>query len=446
MHYSTASRATLRSSPGGRWIVRGLLLVTGLFIAVATLTPIPGNTSSTLCLFNCGPRATADAVANILLFLPFGFALALAGMRPRRALLLAAAISLCIETTQLTLLTGRDANLADVLANASGAFLGALLATHLGAILNPARGRLRPLMVSAALVMLGTVAVTGFLLAPWVPGGEYHGQWNRYRGQYHAYPGEVISVRVGEVTVPRAGVASPRLRESLLAGDALTISARAGRVQAWPTQIARIAQGEGEILLVSTAGEDLVLHSRSRSSTVRLDQPVVRLAGVLGQMEQGAAFTIEITRAPTGYCLRALDRLECPERPPGSWWQLIQTAPGYPDGVRSAANGLALLLLWLPIGMWTRRDRFSVAVLTVSAAALALLPHLVGLQRMSLADWIAAAAGVLLGAGAGWWARRRGLRAGDPRPVLNLATQQPPGSPRRQADRSAPHSADSRLR
>lgn len=391
--------------------MRGLLLVTGLFIAVATLTPIPGNTSTSLCLFACGPRVTADALANILLFLPFGFALALAGMRPKRALLLGAAISLCIETAQLTLLTGRDANPADILANATGAFLGALLAAHLRAILNPPRERVRPLLVSAAAVMLGTVAATGFLLSPWLPGGDYHGQWNRYRGQYHAYPGEVVRVWVGEAIIPRAGMAAPHLHEELLAGEPMVVALRAGPVQAWPTQIARIAQGEGEVLLVSTAGDNLVLHSRSRSSLLRLDQPVVRLEGVLREIEEGAAFTIRVSRGPTGYCLEALNRSVCPERPPGSWWQLIQTAPEYPRWIRSAASGLALLLLWLPMGLWIRRDRLSLAVTVLSAGALLLLPEWAGLRGMAAADWGAAGLGVLLGAALRWWAQRGGGRA-----------------------------------
>lgn len=392
----------------------GLLLATALFIAVATLFPLPGTASSTLCLLDCGPRATADAVANVLLFLPFGFALALAGVHPRRALFLGAAISLCIETTQLTLLTGRDANLADVLANSTGAFLGALLGHHLAAILNPPRPRLRLLQVSAAAIMLGMVAATGTLLLPWLPEGEYHGQWNRFRGSFHPYTGEVVSVQVGEVIVPRAGVASPRLRKALGEGQSLRASLKAGPVQEWPTQIARIAQGEGEILLLSTAREDLLLHSRSRSGALRLDQPVVRMAGVLGGFVTGAPFDIVVLRASTGFCLQVLDQVECPLRPPGSWWQLIQTAPSYPRWVQSTASDLALLLLWLPIGLWSRRDRFSVALIATSTVALALVPPWVGLQGMRLADWAAVAMGLLLGMGLGWWGRRGNGVVGAP--------------------------------
>src|SRR5690606_4421571 len=103
-------------------VVAGLLLGAITFVMIATLTPVASTAAdSSLCLLSCGPRASADAVANLILFVPLGFALGLAGWRPRRVAMTGAAGSLLIELAQFSLIAGRDASLADVLSNAAGA-------------------------------------------------------------------------------------------------------------------------------------------------------------------------------------------------------------------------------------------------------------------------------------------------------------------------------------
>jgi hypothetical protein len=107
-----------------------LVLATSLAaIAALTLAPSPGtDTASWLtCLF-CGELATADAIRNVLLFIPLGIGLALCGVPLRTAVLLAVLFSGAIELTQLYI-PGRDASVGDLLSNSLGAAAG-LVVVH----------------------------------------------------------------------------------------------------------------------------------------------------------------------------------------------------------------------------------------------------------------------------------------------------------------------------
>ncbi|WP_370278734.1 VanZ family protein [Pseudarthrobacter sp. NamB4] len=72
-----------------------------------------------------------EASANVALFVPLGFAGALAFPQNRwwQVALFGLLISACIELGQLTFLHNRFASILDVVTNLSGAVVGALLAT-----------------------------------------------------------------------------------------------------------------------------------------------------------------------------------------------------------------------------------------------------------------------------------------------------------------------------
>lgn len=76
-------------------------------------------------------RRPFDAVANLLLFVPFGVAFAWRGApeRVRRATMTALLLSVAIETGQV-FTHNRAATVTDVLTNSAGAWLGARLATR----------------------------------------------------------------------------------------------------------------------------------------------------------------------------------------------------------------------------------------------------------------------------------------------------------------------------
>jgi len=68
-----------------------------------------------------------EFIANILMFLPLGFLLALLFRRPWYGVALALALSIGVELAQLVI-PSRQPSLRDILANALGAAFGALLA------------------------------------------------------------------------------------------------------------------------------------------------------------------------------------------------------------------------------------------------------------------------------------------------------------------------------
>ena len=100
-------------------------------IVGATLLPFGAMEAAQIppawCL-RCGDLWLADVISNVALFVPFGMALSLRGVRWSRVLLLSASLSVFVETMQyLGLPPGRSPAVADLLTNTFGGGLGALL-------------------------------------------------------------------------------------------------------------------------------------------------------------------------------------------------------------------------------------------------------------------------------------------------------------------------------
>ncbi|HKV70942.1 MAG TPA: VanZ family protein, partial [Gemmatimonadales bacterium] len=105
----------------------------------------------------CGDRGRADFILNVILFLPFGCAIGLAGARWRTALWSGLFLSTCIELTQ-TFVPGRDTSLGDVISNSAGAVLGFFIA---GVIVAAARRHQSPALPTALATALALVMVAG---------------------------------------------------------------------------------------------------------------------------------------------------------------------------------------------------------------------------------------------------------------------------------------------
>ena len=120
-----------------------LIISTGVILA-ATMTPLgleykPEPQSARSCDFSrIGPADIADlirptdALGNILMFIPLGFAIALAARSSRKAAVLAGAFALpfLIEATQLVVTPlGRGCQSADVTDNLTGLVLGLTVGT-----------------------------------------------------------------------------------------------------------------------------------------------------------------------------------------------------------------------------------------------------------------------------------------------------------------------------
>src|SRR3712207_2032131 len=115
---SGGSPHELKGPPSSRRARRAGRLVGALalaFVAVATLTPTPGTPPTPPTCIVCGRVGGVDVLLNVLLFVPLGLGLRLAGLSRWRALALAGLTTLGIESLQFAVVTGRDASLSDLL-------------------------------------------------------------------------------------------------------------------------------------------------------------------------------------------------------------------------------------------------------------------------------------------------------------------------------------------
>jgi hypothetical protein len=149
------------------WVAFAITLA---LILGATLIPTggapPGSGLRILCI-RCGNYWVEDDLVNVLLFVPFGAFLALAGVRPSRATMAAALTSISIEVAQFFFVSGRDATVSDAVTNTTGGFIGAWLALPvLAALLAEGPAARRHLRQMGGAIVVFTLLATWLLLPP----------------------------------------------------------------------------------------------------------------------------------------------------------------------------------------------------------------------------------------------------------------------------------------
>jgi hypothetical protein len=134
----------------------------------------------------CGATGASDFVGNVLLFVPLGLLLVRAGTTPRAAALGGALLSAAVELAQAAGIPGRSPALGDLLANTTGAALGAAVAARGAWLAMPPR-RAAGLLAGAAGRRVARHARGGRVAARPGPG-----------------PGSAAAARTGSSTTPRA--------------------------------------------------------------------------------------------------------------------------------------------------------------------------------------------------------------------------------------------------
>lgn len=398
------------------------------FIGAMTLIPHPEEAARSAatpitCLL-CGEVGTVDVILNVLLFVPLGLGLGLAGFSWRRALALGAALSFGIELLQMKVVAGRDASLGDLLTNTLGAGLGAWLVMIRPHLLRPSRLTSRALALGWAALVGLIFGGTGLVLRPaWPTGVPWWGQWAPDLSHLAQFPGRVLAVTAAGIPLPPGRALDQRQLESALtANPELTATAVLGPATDGLAPIASIFDGrQREVVLLGQDGGDLVWRVRMWSAKLGLRNPGVRLPGALGS--------------------RAGDTVTVTGRLPGPEFQ-ISTARG--ETVRSwtlpftSSWGWSLLLPWpyafgpevrfltalwiagllIPLGLWSARDRrFGWALMAATPVVLlGVIPAATGFAPVHWTEWLAAALG--LGAGV---AARRWIDGPEPRDVEDPA-------------------------
>lgn len=244
-------------------------------IAVATLTPSTQDVVySGVCLV-CGELGGVDIVLNLALFVPLGVGLALAGVRPRSAVVVAFALTLLVEVLQLTVVTGRDSSLGDVAANTAGGLTGYVVARSFAWWFRPPAARARALL-AGWLVAVGTLqALASAALGSSLPPSTYYGQLAPALGGRPPYAGAIHSATLGGVPVPGTAFDDSERVRALLApeGDGvLDASFAAASLPEGPlTAVIRVADAEQrEILVLGMDDGAVVFGTRSRGMEMRL--------------------------------------------------------------------------------------------------------------------------------------------------------------------------------
>ena len=396
------------------------LVLAVLVVAGATLLRGSGPATGGWCLL-CGEHGTADAIRNVVLFLPLGATALVATGSILLATAIASGISLLAEIAQLGI-PGRDASPGDLLFNTLGGVIGAVAARSAAAWLHPLHRVRRRLVVLATAAPLLVVGATGAVFRTDLPATTYYGQWTPDLGHFDVYDGRVLEARIADLPIP-----SGRLIESENVRALLSVGAPvAAQVIAGP-EPARLApifsmydEYQQEILVLGAARQTLAFRIRTRAARVRLDVPTLSFRGALAGVEVGDSLDISATPDGDGHCLRVavtgssdLVRRRCGVGyTVASGWQLLAPT-GLGSRVPALLDFLWLAILYVPLGYLIRRDALGSVAVMISAIGLLTIPSITPLVGTPAVAFVSSGVGLLAGAGLrGWISTRPGNAAG----------------------------------
>jgi hypothetical protein len=389
----------------------GLAIIGVLFVAGTTLVPLPGQRAAAAetplwCLV-CGEYGGVDVLNNIMLFLPFGLGLRLAGLPASRAVMVGSLLSLGIELLQLTVIPGRDASLSDVLTNSLGTWLGAMTGKHLARLLLPSPKEARLLAGTATVAWLSVLAATAVLFQPWAPEAIRGGAWGRVVPGRVPFSGKVTAAALSGRAIPDAVEPIPGLASVLREGDVeLDVSLVSGRPEAAWSPVFEVLGPLGSVLSLDALGSDLAFHPPVQSSRLRLRRPALRLEDALPPypgvpLRVSARFrgdTLSASRSiAEGRVLESLQVLG-----PSLGWTLI-TPFRYALGAEARWITGAWIAGWVAIiAYWSTATRARARALgptltLVMVSGLGLVPALFGYSPGHWTEWLASAAGAGIG-------------------------------------------------
>ncbi|MGH7529179.1 MAG: VanZ family protein [Gemmatimonadales bacterium] len=387
-----------------RFLHGSFVIVAVAAILAATLLPVAGAEPGVWhsCIV-CGDRGTADVLVNILLFLPLGAALAVAGVPLSRCVLGGALLSAGIEVAQFYV-PGRDPSLGDVLANTLGSGLGVVLVSAAPRWVLPAGAQATRLSRTAACIGAALCYLTGWLLSPALPQLPYLALWTPNLGRLEWYRGRVREVTLGDASLPAGPIAnSAAVREQLLADRGFSLRVRAivgPRTDALGGLLVIDDERRREVLLLGPDRDDLVFRFRTRNVALhlRLDTPDIRLSNALRSAKPGDTLTVTVNGRRGRYSMTANSfRADGLGYTVGSGWALLVYPNATPAWLKTLFDFAWIAALWTPAGFWarTRRDAWWI----VGAVAVGLLgtPAVTPLMATPLLQWAAAGLGGLAG-------------------------------------------------
>lgn len=416
---------TVERSPQLQSIGRLIAILSLAAIGFATLRPESGYPVSGITCIICGSRGGVDAILNVLLFLPLGVGLALAGMRARHAALAVVSLSALIEIAQYLGIAGRAASVGDVLTNSIGGAIGFSIARFASSWLRPSPRIAVRLVVGWGFAWLVVQTVSAFSLASSFPNSRYYGQLGRSFSDLATFRGRILRAAIDSMTVPDFVIANTVGMRTLLQRGA-TVEALV--VPAEPTTriapILRIADREREqIVLLAQRGTDLVFGVRTGADILRLRGPLFAMAGVFPR--SSAALDSVATQSmlvsghfgPDVVGMRVQWKSSASERrlplTSSLGWTLTLPFQWYRQGswAEHVLSWMWIFFLALPATYWAtwtyrsspdeRGSRLrltpAIGIVAILVTGLGFVPRIFGLAATPLVDWIAALLGLVAG-------------------------------------------------
>jgi VanZ family protein len=392
-----------------------------LVIAVLTLTPEGGTPADhfDLCI-TCGTHWASDFGLNILLFIPLGFGLRLAGVRRRTAWLLVAGATVTIEALQYSVITGRDSDLSDILSNTLGGSLGILAADVRQRLLMPSAAAAIRLSVASALVWCAATACIQWALSISLPHSIYYEQVAPQLGQFSMFSGKVITAAFNGSPFPGGRLsaeASAAMRDDLVAGNAhlLAVMTMGSPPRRLAPVLSVFDEQHREIFVLGQRHHDLIFQMRRRTDDWGFRSPSLAFVSALPQ-QPPTSDTLRISATVDGDAPRVAVESSAgrAERRIGTgiWqaWSLLLPDEGRYGRFATPVTLLVVAAMFAPLGYWG--GRVSLHASTARAAGPAILTLLTTLAiipwfaRSLAAPWPVWAAGAAAIAFA-WIAARR---------------------------------------
>ncbi|MDR0787702.1 MAG: VanZ family protein [Gemmatimonadota bacterium] len=376
-----------------------IALVLGVvFIMMATLFPVPGDFSTPgFCIF-CGERGGSDFLSNIILFAPFGLALAVRGVSGPLVFLIGGLFSLGIETLQIDIIAGRDASLGDLIANTLGAFSGWLCFRTLCFLNQPPSSIRRSLGATAitAAVLLAGLS----LFHPRLPDTDsWFMQWTAHlRGMDH-YDGTVTSTRLGILSIPPGRIDQVDTVKADLFTETLVVDGVAGSEPARVAPIVSIFDGsQSQVFFIGARGGDLIFQYGARADRLGLDHSTIRVADAFVEMIPGAPFRLVWRGDAKGYCFETGGKYRCGiGLTVGDTWSLVRFVDR-PPTQRAVIQILWLWVVFIPAGVAASQPRHLVASVALMGLLLTGGSLLLGFAMTPLYQIAGAIPGLVTGA------------------------------------------------
>lgn len=404
-----------------RWAAAAAVIL----VLLLTLWPLPeqayrASLSPVTCLV-CGEQGVQDVFQNILMLLPLGLALGLAGLAPGRAAVFGLFLALFVESMQYWVITGRDASLSDVVTNSLGTWLGASLAPHLPLLLGPAPRAARRLGLAAALGFAALWTFGAWAIGTDAGSGGWRGRFPGDMPDAPALNGQALAARVNGAELSAIPRALPSTVEGEFAAGRLSLQGAitVGPPIAWRENVITVidvdpARTEGNnrlVVVLNRVGTRALLAYRIKAADVRLRTPNFNF-GPMFDVPPGERVEFAIEHGPgriTGTSSGAGREVATSFRlAPEMLYSILAPRSPRPDLAWAVESLLWAMLVLVVAGYWAGRAGTGtvagVALLAISTQLV--VPMLFPVASQTPLGWAMLLGGLLLGALAGHRARR----------------------------------------